>query len=173
MTTVIGLFRNDENIQSSIDRLQDAGLAADKIRIFTSYDDVQKLFSGNESHLVVRYVVWGAVLGIAIFNLYGLALGGYACHTILGYLPSWYWLCDIVGFTVLGLILGASAGFFVGVTRFEGGADLYTHGINRGDKLMAVQVDDEPAANKVKRILDQARARGIKLFRDLADVSPS
>jgi hypothetical protein len=173
MSTVIGLFQQDENIHSSIYKLQQAGFAVDKIRVLTRYDEVQKLFSSNESHLVMKYMGWGALLGIAILNLYGLTIGGYACNRLLGYIPVSYWICDIVGFTLLGLILGLSAGFFVGVNKFEGGADLYTHGVSRGGQLMTVKVDNELATDEIINILDQENAQGIKVFQDLVDVNPS
>lgn len=172
MTTVIGLFQSDENTQNSIDELKDAGFGVDKIRILTGYNDVQRLFGSNESHLVMKYVGWGALLGIAILNLYGLTMGGYACSRLLGYIPVSYWICETVGFTVTGLVLGAMAGFFVGVSKFEKSADLYTHGVVRGGTLMAVTVDNELAAGEVISILNHENAQGVKAFQDLVEVSP-
>jgi hypothetical protein len=173
MTTVIGLFQSDKNTQSSIDELKEAGFALDKIRILTAYNDVQKLFGSNESHLVKKYMGWGALLGIAILNLYGLTVGGYACSRLFGYIPVSYWFCETIGFTVIGLILGAVAGFFMGVSKFEKGADLYTHGVVRGGKLIAVTVDNELAAGEVISILNQENAQGVKALQDLVEVNPS
>lgn len=171
MNAVVGLFQQDENIHTSIDRLRRAGFAADKIHVLTRYDEVQTLFKPNESHLVLKYVGWGAFFGIAIMNLYGLTVGGYACNCLSGYIPASYWACGVVGFSLLGLLLGATAGFFWGVNKFEGSADEYTHGVGGGNKLMAVRVEDEPAAKAATNILRQENAQGVKNFQDLLDMS--
>ncbi len=173
MSMVIGLLQNEDRIQSSINRLRNAGFTADKIRILTRYNDIQKLFGRNESRIVVKYMVWGALLGIAILHLYGLTMGGYACNQLFGYIPVSFWVCDIVGFTLVGLILGISAGFFVGVSKFEGGADLYTHGVCQGGKLVTVEVDNELTTEEVITILQQENAQGVKAFQDLVEISPS
>lgn len=172
MSTVIGLFQPGQMVDSSMAKLQQAGCTADKIRILTRYDEVAQIFSSTERRLVVKYVVWGALLGIAVLNLYGLIMGGYACSRFLGYIPVSYWLCDLVGFSIIGLILGAFAGLFVGFNKFEKEADLYTHGISEGGTLITVQVEDEPATGQIINILRQANAQGVKAFQDLAETGP-
>jgi hypothetical protein len=166
MQTVVGLFQSDEDAQSATDRLKEAGLTDDEISLLSDYDSVQKLFGSYEVFRVMKYVIWGAVIGVTILLLYGLVLGGYACTTLFGYIPLSYLACDVVGSIVIGLILGATAGWFIGVNSFEKEVDQYTHGVCRDRKLMSVKVGDD-LISKVSRILRQEHAEAVKRFADL------
>jgi hypothetical protein len=46
-----------------------------------------------------------ALVGILAFNLYGLMLGAYAC-SIFHEMLAVFWVCDVIGFTILGAFLG-------------------------------------------------------------------
>lgn len=72
----------------------------------------------------------------------------------------------VVGSIVIGLILGATAGWFIGVNRFEKDVDQYTHGVCRDRKLMSVKVGDE-LISKVTKILRQEHAEEVQRFADL------
>ena len=168
MKALVGMFQRDENVQSTIHKLKDAGFAEDRIRVLTDYETVQKLFSSYEGHQVIKYVVSGAVSGIAVLLLFGLTLGGYVCSTLFGHIPTSFLTCVLVGSVGLGLILGASAGWFIGISRFERGVDQYTHGVCQGYKLMALKLNNGTLP-KVTEILHQENAKAVKTFDDLQE----
>jgi hypothetical protein len=95
-------------------------------------------------------------------------VGGYACTKLFGYIPVSFLACDVVSSIAIGLILGASAGWFVGVNRFEKGADQYTHGVCQGRKLMTVKTTSELTPQALK-ILQQEKAEAVKAFDDLQE----
>jgi len=168
MQAVVGLFERDENIQSAIYELKKAGFAEDTIKILTDYDTIQKLFGRYESHQVIGYMIGGALVGVTILLLYGLIVGGYACTSLLGYIPLSFLTCSVVGSIAIGLILGAAAGWFIGVNKFEKSADQYTHGVCQGHKLMTVRATGE-STPKALKILQQEQAEAIKTFDDLQE----
>lgn len=168
MQAVVGLFQRDENIQSAIYKLKEAGFAEDKLKVLTDYDAVQRLFGRYESHQVINYMIGGAAVGVSILLLYGLIVGGYGCTKFFGYIPVSFLACDVVGSIVVGLILGTSAGWFIGVNKFEKGADQYTHGVCQGHKLMTVKATSELTPRAMK-ILRQEKAEAVKTFDDLQE----
>ena len=85
MKTVIGLFANDENVQRSIDKIQEAGIARDKIKVLAFEDTVADFLNGHQAVILTKYVGWGIIIGISAFGLYelvgricdcGLPIGG-------------------------------------------------------------------------------------------------
>jgi hypothetical protein len=160
MRTVIGLFSDDENAQSSIHRLEETGLAEDQISVLPRDIAVQTLLAGNQIRRVAPYMAWGALCGIIIMNLYGLTMGACACN-LCDHIPAFFWVCDVVGFTLVGLVLGAAAGWFVGVDKFEKDTDLYTQGVDAGGEVITIKVNNE-FVTKVMDILRQENAVVVK-----------
>jgi hypothetical protein len=160
MRTVIGLFLDDENAQSSILKLEETGLAEDQISVLTQPQAVQNLLIGNQTRRVAPYIAWGTLCGMVILNVYGLTIGAYAC-SLCNHIPALFWICDVVGFTFLGLVLGAAAGWFVGLDKFEKEADLYTQGADAGGEVVTITVNNE-FVTKVMGILRQENAVVVK-----------
>ena len=166
MQAVVGLFERDENIQSAIYKLKEAGLAEDNIQVLTDNNAIQNLFVRPERHQILGDMINGAIAGVTILLLYDLILGGYACTSLLGYIPNSFLACSVVGSIAVGLILGAIAGWFIGIDRFEKSADQYTRGVCQGHKLMMVKATNELAPQALD-ILEHEQAEAIKTFDDL------
>lgn len=162
METVIGLFQSEENVEESIHKLEETGLIEDSISVITREDAARNLFSEDQNRILTTYVGLSALVGILAFNLYGLMLGAYAC-SIFHEMLVVFWVCDVIGFTILGALLGAVAGLFIGLGQVDSRTELYTQGVLRGGKMLAVKVSDE-LVSKVTSILQQENAEGVKIL---------
>lgn len=139
MKTVIGLFWQDGDVRDSLRRLEDAGFSHD--RITTSRHIARKRLVGDLGHPIVRYSAWGAIISIAIFGTFGLGAAFAGCNCF-GY-DSTYSVATLVGFVLVGGLVGALLGLWIGIDALERDTHLYVQGLNLGGKLVIVQADDE------------------------------
>ena len=161
MVTVIGLLWGDENARNSVRKLKEAGLAENSISLLTGYDAVRELLGANQGHLVARYTLLGALLGIATFAPFGVAASMCEC-TLLHYNPG-FGVGILIVFVAIGTGFGAFMGHFVGVDRSERDYHLYCQGVCRGGQLFVVQASDALAA-KAMDFLRQSKAVGVKVL---------
>jgi hypothetical protein len=166
MKTVVGLFWGDDNVQNSVRELKEAGLAENSIGVLTRYDAVRELLGADQGHVVAKYALWGALLGIATFAPFGLAASICEC-TLLHYNPG-IGVGILIAFAAIGMGFGAFMGHFVGVDKAETSYHLFCQGVCRGGKLVVVQASDEQVANAVST-LRQGEAVGVRLFRKRMD----
>jgi hypothetical protein len=64
MKTIIGLFWNREDVQSSIRQLKVADVDEDRISVLTRTKAVRKFLDGDQSHVVAKHVGWGVLFGL-------------------------------------------------------------------------------------------------------------
>jgi hypothetical protein len=159
MITVIGLFWGDENVQNSVRKLKEVGLAGNSIGVLTHYSAVRELLGADQSHMVAKYAFWGALVGIATFALSGLAASICEC-TLLHYNPG-FGVGILIAFVAIGVGFGAFMGCFVGVGEVERGTHLYCQGVRLGAKVVVVQANDELIARAMST-LRQENAVGVK-----------
>ena len=159
MVTVIGLFWGDENAQNSVRKLKEVGLAENNISLLTGYDAVRELLGVNQGHVVAKYTLMGALLGIATFAPFGVAASMCEC-TLLHYNPG-FGVGVLIAFVAIGVGFGAFIGHFVGVDKSETSYHLYCQGVCWGAKVVVVQASDELVANAVST-LRQDKALGVK-----------
>ncbi|MDH3675302.1 MAG: hypothetical protein OES12_07385 [Anaerolineae bacterium] len=141
MKTVIGLFLKDEQVQHSIDKLQEAGIARDNIRVLAFEDTVADLLSGHQSVIVTKYVGWGVIVSAAVFGLYELI--GRVCDCGINIYGFRIELDKLVLFIVVGAILAALAAYLAGVEHLDGSMRPYTWNVHQGGKVVAVRTHDE------------------------------
>ena len=160
MNIVVGLFSSDQEVQSSLEKLEKAGLAEDKVGVLTHYNAAQKLLSSHQIRRIIPPIGWGALLGFTIFCLIGLAVDWYACCNLFGY-GMMFWVGGVVAYSLAGAALGAAAGWFFALDRIGQETDFYAWGVGKGGQLITVKVDDQ-LVTKVVDILRQQNAVDVK-----------
>ena len=159
METVIGLFWDEENVQSAIQRMKEVGVAEKEISVLAHQDEVRRLLNGNQGHIVGKYAFWGALLGIATVGPLGLGASLCEC-TLLRFNPG-FGIGVLVAFIAIGTAFGAFLGCFFGVDESEKCYQLYCRGVCLGAKVVAVQTSDELVATAT-RTLRHGKAVGVK-----------
>ena len=159
MVTVIGLLWGDENARNSVRKLKEAGLAENSISLLTGYDAVRELLGANQGHLVARYTLLGALLGITTFAPFGVAASMCEC-TLLHYNPG-FGVGVLIAFVAIGVGFGAFIGHFFGIDKSETSYHLYCQGVCRGAKVVVVRARDELVTEAV-RTLHQGKAMGVQ-----------
>jgi hypothetical protein len=157
MKTVVGLVWCDEDVESSIDRLKEAGFAQDRVDVLTRIS--RKRLVGDQGHPVVRSAGWGAVVGIVVYAVFGLGAALAGC-TYCGFDLA-YAVATLVGFVVIGGFVGALLGQWIGADASERDTHLYTQGVRLGGKIVAVRSSDE-LITKAMSILQQENAIGVR-----------
>ncbi len=169
MSTVIGLFQHNEDVQNSLDQLYQAGFAEETINILTCEAEVQKLLENPQSHKVMpQCVLCGALMGFALFGL--VSLFRIVCQCISAPTGFEFYIFTFVFLTMLGAIFGAILGSFVGADALERNTQLYTRGVCCGYPVMAVKTTGEQVAKAIG-LLQEGRAVGVKIIPDLEGVS--
>ena len=153
MKTVVGLFWGDENIQNSVRDLKEAGLAENSISLLTRYSAVRELLGANQGHVVARYALWGALLGLATFAPFGVAASMCEC-TLLHYNPG-FGVGIVIAFVAIGVGFGAFMGHLVGFDKSETSYHLYCQGVLRGATVVVVRAGDELVANAVSTLRNE------------------
>jgi len=173
MSTVIGLFPSDESAQHAIYQLKTTGFTAGNhpsgIICSTQASLARELIAGSEKQIEARYAGWGAVAGVALLGLYSLSAGAYLCN-LCGYSPL-FWARNLIGFVIIGAILGMAAGWFMGADKLEQLTGLYTQSLRRGGEMVAITVNHE-LVPQAMRLLRQEHALGLADLRDIP-ASPS
>jgi hypothetical protein len=159
MNTVIGLFWCKEDIQSSMQKLEEAGVPQASVDVLTHIS--RERLCGNLCHPVARSATWGAAIGVAIYATFGLTAGVVGCH-YCGF-DSAYAVIILVGFLIIGALVGALLGQWIGLDASEQDSHLYTQAAHFGGRVVAVQANDELVA-KVTDILRQADAIGVRVL---------
>lgn len=159
METVIGLFWDEENVQSAIQRMKEVGFAEKEISVLARQDEVRRLLNGDQGHIVGKYAFWGALLGIATVGPLGLGASLCEC-TLLRFNPG-FGMGVLVAFIAIGTAFGAFLGCFFGVDESERCYHLYCRGVCLGAKVVAVQASDELVA-KATRTLRNVKGVGVK-----------
>jgi hypothetical protein len=168
MSTVIGLFQHNEDVQSSLDQLHQAGFAEDAISVLTRNDEVQKLLDTPQSHKVMpQCTLCGALMGFALFGL--VSLFRIVCQCIAAPTGFEFYVFTFIFLTILGAIFGAIFGSFVGADTVERNTQLYARGVCCGYPVMVVKATGEQVAKAIG-LLQAGRAVGVKIIPDLEAV---
>ena len=163
MKTVIGLFWEDENVNSSIHKLKRAGFAEDMISVLTRDSKVRKLLNCAGGRVLAKCVGFGAFLGSVTYGVFGLSVGMGSCTLFDDGLASG--IVRLIPFLVIGAVFGASMGCFAGIGEAEKGTHLYCQGVRMGAKVVAVKTSDELIAKAVG-ILCHENAIGVTTLKD-------
>jgi hypothetical protein len=159
MKPIIGLFRREVESSLSVNRLKEAGYAEEEISVLTQESAIRKLLGCEPTCVVSRYAAWGISFGIAIYAIFGMVAGWCQCN-LLGF-GQVYGFFTVLGVLLAGAIVGGLLGCIVGVAEFEKDSHLYVQGARLGGRVIVVQASEEDA-ERVKRILEQENASGVK-----------
>jgi hypothetical protein len=153
MKTVIGLLWSDENVQSSIQKLKELGVAEDAISVLTQNVAVRQLLGGDQGRVVAKCALWGALLGIAIYGPVGV--GASWCECALLHFAPGFGIGALLAFIAIGTAFGAFLGHLVGIDQAEQGSHLYCRGVELGAQLVAVRANDELAARAMSLLREE------------------
>lgn len=161
MVSVIGLFRGEDDVKRSTQRLKEAGLPEDRINIFTQENAILKLLGCEPGCTISKYAGWGAAIGIGIYAVFAVFAG--LCQCNLFHFGQAYGLCTFLGGILAGAFVGGALGCLAGAAAFEQDSHLYVQGARMGGRVIAIQASEEEAES-VKLILEQEKASGVKAF---------
>jgi hypothetical protein len=159
MVPVIGMFRSEEDVRLSKLRLMESGLQQDKVSVYSQEKAIQKLLNCKPTCVVTHYAGWGAIAGASIYAIFAVLAG--LCQCNLFNFDQSYGAGTFLGGILAGLFLGGALGVLVGAAEYEKDTHLYVQGARMGAKVIVVQADEEDV-EKVRHILEQARATGVK-----------
>ena len=170
MKAVIGLFDTDEQVQASIQRLKQAGFAEKQIEPLKCNHPLCKLVNKYCQYpLVDNWTAFGALFGLVHAGVLAFFISLLA-NRLFTVRPL-VWVLIFVGLTLFGALLGAGLGFVFGRDRWEAEQQLYTHGVDTGQRVVAVQVTDEEMATKARLWLQDAEATGIETLDHLPETA--
>ena len=161
MSTVIGLFRANQEVSQEIEQLEEAGFAKDNIRVLTKDRPVKKLLGCEPNRIVAEYASWGALLGITVYGIFILV--GVLCDCIL------YPISQLIAFEIvlvgilIGALIGGIIGGLTGMAEYEKNAHLYTQGINIGDKVFVLQTESGDEGKAINT-LHQISCLGVRML---------
>lgn len=147
--TVLGVFSSQEDAQSAIDDLQDAGYEARDISIIMKNKERAEEFAASNGNTVANGAVSGAVTGGVIGGIAGLLLGvgaiavpGIGALLIGGPIAAALGATGAAATTVSGATTGILAGGFIGALMGLGipneDAAIYEERIRSGGILVAI-----------------------------------
>lgn len=170
MKAVIGLFDTDEQVQASMARLKRAGFTETQIKPLKCNHPLCKLVNKYGQYpLVDNWVAFGALFGLV--HAAGLAFFiSLLAHRLVTFNPFTWGLFFLV-LTLFGAFLGAILGFVFGRNRREAEQQLYAHGVDADQRVVAVQVTDEEMAAKARLWLQDAEATGIETLDHLPETA--
>lgn len=161
MSSIIGLFRGEEDIKNLVQRLAETGHPDNRIDVFTEESAIRKLLGCEPTCVVTRYAVLGASLGIAVYALFGLFAG--LCQCNLLHYGQVYGVGTFLGGILAGAFVGGVIGGIIGAAEYEEGSHLYVQGARLGGKVIVVQAGEEDVES-LKLLMEQEKASGVKLL---------
>jgi hypothetical protein len=159
MESIIGLFNNDISVSPTLERLKEAGIAEERIRITSNPDSVNKLVDCDPACVIKNYTIIGAAIGMGIYAIFGLIAG--LCQCNLMQYEQIYGIGAFLGAVLAGTFVGGIIGVLVGVGEAEEDTQLYVQGIRLGSKMISVQVGEDDA-ERVKQILTLGNVTDMK-----------
>jgi len=150
MKTVVGLFERYANAEQAINELMQRGFKKQEISVIVRNSSADHSHDVDET-AVAETVSAAAIGGTAIGGLAGLLVGlGTLTIPGIGAVIAAGTLTSVITSTAAGAGVGAVAGGLIGALVSLGiseeEAQLYAEGVRRGNVLVAVQTEDDRAA---------------------------
>lgn len=165
MSTVIGLIQEDQQVVDLATRLEDIKASPDNVKILTTPDEAHPFVYKSafaECHIYDCMTI-GAVAGAAIFIPLGLLITVFSCGLMDGCSPL-AWGPGMLFMVIVGAIIGASLGSFLGTNRLEQIESIYTDALSEGNKLVVIPADTKETATRTADALEQAHATAVKVL---------
>jgi hypothetical protein len=154
MKTLISLIPDTDSAEHAVGKLRQAGVSQDKMCILCRPVEVWKRLGGDEKlHIVIRYGLYGTLLGLAVGLLYGVPSGIMNCLVMdCAVNTNLTFLAIITLFWILG---GAFLGTLFGLDRLEKDLYSYVEGVRRGGAFIMVDIPENQAAAVTKILKEE------------------
>jgi hypothetical protein len=159
MRSIIGLILRESAVDTAVERLEEAGISEEQISILSNPKTINALLGCDPACVIKNYTVWGAVIGIGIYAIFGMAAA--ICQCNLMQYGQEYGIGAFLGAVLAGTFVGGIIGFLVGSGEAEKDTHLYVQGIRLGGKVISIQVL-EGDVDHVKHILAMENVTGVK-----------
>jgi len=159
MKSIIGLLNSEVIVDSTIVRIEEAGLAGERISIISNPKTINSLLGCDQVCVIKNYTVLGAAIGIGIYAAFGLTAA--LCECNMMHYGQEFGAVVFIGSLLAGTLVGGIIGVLVGAGEAEKDTHLYTQGIRLGGRVLCIEVDDEDA-ERVKHILAMENVSGVK-----------
>ena len=172
MESVTGIFATREAAERAYEQVRQAGIPHDKLTILTpgTADQI-----GKEIQAVPTDTTEQPGMGNAIGALVGGGIGITGGSLLMALVPGVgpVTALGLLGAAVLGAAgatVGAAAGGKIERASYEGLPEdeifLYEDAIRRGHSVVIAMADDEPAASRIREVLQQAGAESVDAARE-------
>lgn len=161
MSTIIGLFPSQKDIDEELRQMEEAGFSKDNIRVITKDRPIKKLLGCEPNRIVAEHAASGALFGIAVYGIFVLV--AVWCDCML------YPISQLIAFEIIlvgilcGALFGGIIGLFIGMAEYEKDTHLYTQGIRIGDKVFVLQTELDNV-EKAKETLSQIGCLGVRML---------
>ena len=162
MKSIIGLFSYESAVNPAVERLKDAGIAGDQISILSNPKTIDELFGCDPVCVIKNYTVWGILIGIGTYAIFGAAAA--LCQCNLMQYGQVYGIGTFLGAILAGAFVGGVIGVLVGAGEAEKDTHLYVQGVHLGGRVISIQVPDENV-EPVKQILAEENVTGVKVLK--------
>ena len=161
MSTVIGLFTSQKDIDEKLKQMEEAGFSKENIRVITKDRPIKKLLGCEPNRIVAEHAAAGALFGMTIYGIFVLVAVWCDCMI--------YPISQLIAFEIIlvGILCGALFVVIIGLFRvmaeYEKDTHLYTQGIRIGDKVFVLQTELDNV-EKAKETLSQIGCLGVRML---------
>jgi len=161
MSTIIGLFPSQKDIDKELKQMEESGFSKDNIRVITKDRPIKNLLGCEPNRIVAEHAATGALFGIAVYGIFVLV--AVWCDCML------YPISQLIAFEIIlvgilcGALFGGIIGLFIGMAEYEKDTHLYTQGIRIGDKVFVLQTEIDNV-EKAKETLSQIGCLGVRML---------
>lgn len=159
MIQMLGLFDNPKDIEPVVEKLHSAGVSDKQVRILSDPSVICELIGCNPTNIIINYSIWGGIIGMGIYGLFGLAAA--LCQCNLMQFGTGYGVVTLLLSGLGGLFVGGFIGLLTGAGEADKKTHYYVQGLRLGGKVIAVQVE-ETAVEQMKKILVAGNGLEIK-----------
>jgi len=160
MTTVIGLFQERMDLNSTTIELQSQCFSTDQMHVIEKTGQFRKYMDCSYARSMVANTVGGAVFFGAIFALIGLVAG--FCESLAG-MPTDLCLGAAIVLLFLGALVGGLFGAVIGWAEVDRETHFYLKGLEKGHRLLLVQTDEEDTIALAQRIFKKGNAQEVQV----------
>jgi hypothetical protein len=140
METIVSLMPNDEHVTAARQKLENAGLAQNKISVLFQTAEVWRQLGGHQKmQTVIKKAALGAVIGLFVGALYGIPAGIFNCRFMNCSLETSVILWVLI--TLFWVVGGGFLGSIIGMDELERDLYSYVEGVRRGEALFVIEAD--------------------------------
>jgi hypothetical protein len=162
MYSIVGLISSDSAVAPAVKRLEEAGITEARISISANSKYINQLFGCDPACVIKNYTALGAVIGLGIYAVFGIAAA--MCQCNLMEFGQAYGIMAFAGALLAGTFVGGGIGLLVGAGEAEKDTQVYLKGVRSGGKVISVRVAEQEA-ERVKQILANQKVSDLQVLR--------